>query len=122
MTDTIATAGKLICCVLPDDGTHKRILIELRERFGIVRAGSTTCRGIGALHAVKAKQGKLPEAELVKQLYAVCSEEEADKVFDFIFRAARLDKPGRGSVWQQSVSGCTPYQLPANVADEYAAS
>ena len=33
-------AGKVIYCVLPDDGTDKRVLVELRKKHGIVRAGS----------------------------------------------------------------------------------
>ena len=111
-------ACKAIHCILPDDGTDKRVLVELRKRQGIIRAGSATCRGIGVLAEVKTKRGKLPESHLVKQVYVICSEDQADEIFDFIFWSAQLDKPGRGVMWQQAVTGCTPYELPAGIPDE----
>ena len=111
-------ACKAIYCILPDDGTDKRLLTELRKKAGIVRAGSATRRGIGALADVKTKRGNLPQSHMVKQLYVLCSEDEADEIFDFIFWSAHIDKPGRGGIWQRAVTGCTPYELPANVPDE----
>ena len=111
-------ACKAIYCLLPDDGTDKRMLVELRKRKGIVRSGSRTRHGIAALGAVKTKRGKLPESELVKQVYVLCSEDQADEIFEFLFWSANVDKPGRGIVWQQAVTGCTPYELPADVPDE----
>ena len=114
-------ACKAIYCILPDDGTDKRVLVELRKRQGITRAGSATRRGIGALAEVKTKRGKLPVSNLVKQVYVICSEDQADEIFDFIFWSAQLDKPGRGLIWQQAVTGCTPYELPADVPDEESA-
>ncbi|QBY02974.1 hypothetical protein E2K93_00680 [Thalassotalea sp. HSM 43] len=109
---------KAIYCYLPDDGTDKRLLAELREKFGVTSAGSSACRGIGALAEVKTKQGKLPESELVKILFITCAEEQAKDIFDFIFWFAEVDKPGRGVVWQQRITSCTPYELPTDVADE----
>ncbi len=111
-------ACKAIYCVLPDDGTDKRVLVELRKRQGIIRAASAPGRGIGALAEVKTKRGKLPEPDLVKRLYVICSEDQADEVFDFIFWSAQLDKRGRGVMWQQAVTGCTPFELPADIPDE----
>ena len=111
-------ACKAIYCVLPDDGTDKRVLTELRKKQGIIRAGSVICRGIGALFDVKTKRGKLPEPELVKQVCVICSEDQADEIFDFIFWSAQLDKLRRGAIWQQAVTGCTPYELPADIPDE----
>ena len=109
---------RAIHCILPDDGTDKRVLVELRRKQGIIRAGSKTCRGIGVLAEVKTKRGGLPESHLVKQVHVMCSEDQADEIFDFIFWAAQLDKPGRGIIWQQAVTGCTPYELPADIPDE----
>lgn len=111
-------ACKAIYSVLPDDGTDKRLLVELRNRQGIIRAGSATRRGIGALAQVKTQRGKLPLPSLVKQVYVICTEEQAEEVFDFIFWSAQIDKPGRGVVWQQAVTGCTPYELPPDIPDE----
>ena len=111
-------ACKAIYCVLPDDGTDKRVLVELRKTQGILRAGSATRRGIAALADVKTKRGKLPEPDLVRLVHVICSEDQADEIFDFIFWSAQLDKPGRGVMWQQAVTGCTPYELPADIPDE----
>ena len=111
-------ACKAIYCILPDDGTAKRVLVELRKKHGIIKAARAPCRGIGVLAEVKTKHGKLPESHLVKQVHVMCSEDQADEIFDFIFWAAQLDKPGRGIIWQQAVTGCTPYELPADIPDE----
>jgi hypothetical protein len=111
-------ACKAIYCILPDDGTDKRVLVELRKRYGIIRAGSETSRSIGALADVKTKRGKLPEPDLVKLVNLICSEDQADEIFDFIFWFAQIDKPRRGAMWQQAVTGCTPYELPTDIPDE----
>ena len=111
-------ACKAIYCVLPDDGTDKRLLAELRKKQGIVRAGSATRRGIGVLAEAKVKRGKLPQSEVVKELYVICSEDKANEVFDFMFWFAHIDKPGRGMMFQQAVTGCIPYELTADIPDE----
>jgi len=109
---------KAIYCSLPDDGTDKRVLVELRKKQGIIRAGSATLRGIGVLAEVKTKRGKLPEPDLVKQVYVICSEDQADEIFELIFRTAQINKPGRGMMLQRPISSCTPYELPADIPDE----
>lgn len=111
-------ACKAIYCIIPDDGTDKRVLIELRKKKGIVRAASDVCRGIGVLAEAKTKRGKLPESDLVKQVCVICAEEQADEIFESLFWSAQIDKPGRGVMWQQSVTGSTPYELPADIPDE----
>ena len=111
-------ACKAIYCVLPDDGTDKRVLVELRKKQGIIRVSSATCRGIAVLGDVKTKRGKLPEPIMVREVLVVCSEEQADEIFDLIFWSAHLDKPGRGSIWQEALPACTPFELPADIPDE----
>jgi len=102
--------AKLISCVMPDDGTDKRILLALQEEFGIVRASSVHCRGFATLTG--AKKGKLPPSLLVKLMQVAVDEDQADIVFDFIYRSAELDKPGRGTMWQSALLGCSPFSLP----------
>ncbi|MGI9325195.1 MAG: hypothetical protein ACR2PZ_08260 [Pseudomonadales bacterium] len=111
-------ACKAIICILPDDGSDKRLLAELRDRQGIIRAASVTCRGIGALAGVKTKRGKLPEPDLVKKVYVACLVDQAEEIFEFIFWSAQLDKPRRGVMWQLAITGGTPFELPADVPDE----
>ena len=113
-------AAKVIYCILPDDGTDRRLLLELRKKKSVVRAGSEICRAVGALAATKTKRGKLPEPQLAKKVQVVCTADQADEIFDFIFWAAKVGKPGRGLMWQLAVSSCTPYELPADIRDEEA--
>ena len=111
-------ACKAIYCVVPDDGTDKRILRELRDKFGIVRSGSTKIRGVGVLTPGGMSSSKLPKPVLVKELCLICTEEQAAEVFDYVFWSAQIDQPGRGVIWQQAVVGCTPYAFPDGMPDE----
>ena len=111
-------ACKVIYCILTDDGTDKQLLAELRKKFGIVNAGSSACRGIGARGRAKAKPGKLPQSRLVKKVYVISPVDREEEVFDFIFWFANLDKPDKGIMWQQTVTGCSPFELPPDIPDE----
>ncbi len=106
-------AGKLIRCIVPDDGTDIRLLNALHDRFGIVRAETAPHRGIAALGNAKSKRGKLPESIMVRVVTVICDAGEAEAVFDFMFVEAHLDKPGRGLMWQGPLIGTTPFRLPA---------
>lgn len=113
-------ACKIIYCILPDDGTDRRMLAELRKEFGVINAGSSTCRGIGVRGTVKAKPGKLPQSRLVKKLYVICPVDHEDEIFDFMFWSANIDKPEMGIMWQQDLTGCSPFELPLDIPDEEA--
>jgi hypothetical protein len=106
-------AGKLIRCIVPDDGTDVRLLHALHDHFGIVRAETAPHRGV-ALGSAKSKRGKLPESTMVRVVTVICDAGEADAVFEFMFVAAHLDKPNRGLMWQAPLIGTTSFELSAD--------
>jgi hypothetical protein len=111
-------AAKLITCVLPDNGTDRRILRQLRDELGITRAHSVHCRGVAALQAAKAPRDKVPEAALARVLSVVVEAQQADEVFDFICVQMGLNQPDSGSVYMTALNFATPLTMPAGVPDE----
>lgn len=111
-------SGKAIFCALPDDGTDKRLLLALRSELGVVRANCHACRGMAVLAHVRTEPGKLPTPSLVRLVQVVVDEPQAKAVFDFIYERAGLAKPGRGTMWQMPLIGCTHFALPEDVPDE----
>lgn len=111
-------AAKLITCVLPDNGTDRRVLRMLRDELGITRAHSVHCRGVAVLQAAKAQPNKVPEAALARVLSVVVDEQQADQVFDFICVQAGLDQPDSGSVYMTALHFATPLTMPAGVPEE----
>jgi hypothetical protein len=111
-------AAKLITCVLPDNGTDRRILRMLRDELGITRAHSVHCRGVAVLQAAKAPRDKVPEAALARVLHVVVDQQQADEVFDFVCVRAGLSEPDSGSVYMTALSFATPLTMPPGVPDE----
>jgi len=110
--------AKLISCLLPDDGTDRRLLAWLRGQKGITRANSVYCRGHSVLREAKAKQGRLPEPALVRLVAIVVEASEADALFDLIYEHAHVHRPGGGAVLMTPLTFATPFALPEGVADE----
>jgi hypothetical protein len=110
-------AAKLISCILPDDGTERRLLVWLREQ-GITRADSIYCRGHSVLREAVTRRDKLPEPSLVRLIRIVVDAEAADSLFDRIYEQADIHRPGGGALIMTPLLFATPFPLPEGVADE----
>ena len=117
-TPAVRPIGKLIQCVVPDDGTDKRVLETLRDQMGIVAGHSMSCRSVAMVVDVETRRGRLPPSQLARLVQIVTTEDQADAAFDLVFETAGLERPGRGIVFQGPLLGQTTYELPGDVPDE----
>ena len=111
-------ACKLISCVLPDDGTEKKLIRALRDEKQITRANSTSCLGLEILADARTKFGELPEPTLVRKVDVVVPEEKADDLYDYIYEKAHIGRPEGGAIWLRSLTIASPFALHADVPVE----
>jgi len=110
-------AAKLISCILPDDGTERRLLAWLREQ-GVTRANSVYCRSHSVLREAKARRGELPEPALGRLVTIVVEAEQADALFELLYERADIHRPGGGVLLMTPVTFATPFALPEGIAQE----
>jgi hypothetical protein len=110
--------AKLISCILPDDGTERRLLAWLRDREGILRANSVYCRGHAMLQQASTRRGRLPEPTLLRLVSIVVEAAEADALFERLYRQANIHRPGGGALMMTLLTFATPFALPEGVANE----
>lgn len=109
---------KMISAYIADDGSDLELLRALRQEKGVVNANSLACKGLSILAKADAKPGKLPEPTLVRVVEILVPVADAEDVFDFVCRRAKIDRPGGGMVALSPAPFCTPYHLPEGVPDE----
>jgi len=111
-------ACKLISCVLPDDGTEKKLLRALRDEKQITRANSVSCLGLGGVVEARTKFDELPQPILVRKVDVVVPEDKADELYDYIYEEANIGRPQGGVIWQATLTLTSPFALPQDVPVE----
>ena len=111
-------AGKLITCMMPDDGSHKALLDALYHEKQITRADVVSCLAVSDLADANVKPGTIPDAFMARLVRIVVPETEADALFEFIYEKGRVGRDGGGVVFQQALASATPFALPEGVAEE----
>ena len=109
---------KMISCVLPNDGSEKKLLQALLHEKQITRTRSISCLGLTVLSDAQTKYGKLPEPSMVRKVDVIVPATEADELFDYIYRKANMGRAGGGTIWQGPLTAASPHTLPGDVPFE----
>jgi hypothetical protein len=108
MIDDPRAGWQLITCVTAT-GRMSGVVRELRDRFGVATANVKTARGIGRLGQSNGGLGDDNEQQI---LTAIVSAEQADAVFEYLYRTIGIDQPDGGIMYAMALDRASPFVLP----------
>ena len=106
---------KFITCILPK-GIASNVVKQLKTEHGIISANINNARGVGKITPL-AYRGIGAQSE--KEILTVeVPEEDADKIFEFIYETANINRPHGGLIYMNKLDKATVFTLPEIPAED----